>query len=168
MSETLTATVKGAITADLIGDNDLGSRDYGLAYAKTLSFAHGTGANQANQIWTDQRTLTASSTENLDLYGSLVSPLGTTLNFTKIKAIMVYAASTNINNVLVGGGTAGMANWVGNINDIVVVRPGGFFMIAAPDATAYAVTDTTADILKIANSSSGTSVVYDIIIIGVV
>ncbi len=168
MSETLTASVKVAVNATLVGDNDLGSRDYTLSYNKTLSFAHGTGTNQANQIWTDTRQIAASTTEDLDLAGVLVSPLGTTLTFTKIKAIVIYAYSTNTNNVVIGGDTNALINWVGNANDVINLRPGGFICLTAPDATAYGVTASTGDILQIANSSSGSIVDYDIIVIGVV
>ena len=35
-----------------------------------------------------------------------------------------------------------------------------------PDATAYAVTAGSADILQVANSSSGSTVTYDVIIVG--
>jgi hypothetical protein len=38
--------------------------------------------------------------------------------------------------------------------------------VGTADATAYAVTATTADLLKVANSSSGTGVTYDIAVIG--
>ncbi len=168
MSETLSATIKLAVNATLVGDNDLGSRDYVLSYAKTIQFAHGTGANQANQIWTDTRQLAASTAEDLDLYGVLVSALGTTLNFTTIKAIIVYAHTTNTNNVVLGGDANGLINWVGNANDVVNIRPGGFICLIAPDATAYAVTDVTGQNLQVANSSSGSVVDYDIIVIGVV
>lgn len=134
----------------------------------SISLGSGTGANQASNSFHDQRTLTASSSENLDLAGSLTNAFGTTLTFTKIKAIIIHAASSNTNNVLVGGAASNaFVNWVGDATDIITVRPGGTFILVAPDSTAYAVTASTGDILKVANSSSGTSVVYDITIIGV-
>lgn len=79
------------------------------------------------------------------------------------------AAAANTNNVVVGGAASnGFINWVGDATDVINVRPGGVFMLVAPDSTAYAVTASTGDILKVANSSSGTSVTYTIVIIGVV
>jgi len=39
-------------------------------------------------------------------------------------------------------------------------------MAGAADATTYAVTAGTGDLLKVANSAGGTSVTYDIVIIG--
>jgi len=168
MAETLSANVKIACNATLTGDSDLGGRDYSLGYKKTLTFTHGTGLNQANQIWTDTRQIAASGSDDIDLAGVLTSPLGTTLTFTKIKSIIVYAYDTNVNNVVIGGDANGLVNWVGNVNDVVNLRPGGFICLAAPDATGYAVVASTGDILQIANSGSGTAVDYDIIVIGCV
>lgn len=168
MAETLTASVKLSVTAALVGTSDLGNRTYNLDYVKNIAFANGTGANQANQIWTDSRQLAASATEDLDLAGVLTSPLGTTLTFTKVKAVIVYAYTTNTNNVVVGGDANALVNWVGATNDLINIRPGGFVCLMAPDVTAYAVTAATGDILQIANSGAGTVVDYDIIILGVV
>lgn len=140
-----------------------------IRFGPDNTLTNGTGANQANEAFFDRRTLTASSTENLDLAGGLTDAFGTTLAFTKIRALAVYAAAANTNNVLVGGAaSAQFSTWVGDVTDVVVVRPGGLFLLTAPDATGLAVTATTADLLKIANSSSGTSVTYDICIIGTV
>lgn len=168
MAETFTGTIKVATNGTLVNSADIGSSTYSVNYNKSYALTNGTGADQANMIWTDTRTLAASTTEDLDLYGSLVSTFNTTLNFTRIKGIIISAAAGNTNNVLVGGDSAGLAGWVGNVNDLIVVRPGGTFCLIATDATSYAVTNTTADILQIANSSSGSSVTYDIILIGCV
>jgi hypothetical protein len=146
----------------------LGTSDDPVALDYTQLFSSGTGANQASNIFHDRRTLTASSTENLDLAGVLTNKFGTVLTFTKIKAIIIHASSANTNNVLVGGAASNaFINWVGDQTDIITVRPGGTFILIAPDATGYAVTAATGDILKVANSSSGTSITYDIIILGV-
>jgi len=105
-------------------------------------------------IWMDQRTIAASSADDLDLYGGLTNSFGTTINFTSIKGIIIYADSANTNDVLVGGdGSAAFVNWVSASNDVVVVKPGGLFALINPQANGYAVTATTADILQIANSS---------------
>jgi hypothetical protein len=39
-------------------------------------------------------------------------------------------------------------------------------MIVAPDATGYAVTGGSADALRVANPSAGTTATYDIVILG--
>lgn len=147
---------------------DLATGTFPLAFTTAFTFTDGAGANSINQIWSDTRTLTASSTEDLDLSGTaLQNAFGTNIAFARVKAIYVKAASGNTNNVLVGGAAAAQfANWTSAVNDVLVVRPGGAFLLVAPDATGYAVTATTADLLMIANSAGSTSVTYDIAILG--
>ena len=83
----------------------------------------------------------------------------------KVKAIMVIAAAGNTNDVHVGGDANGLAGLFGNVNDLIVVKPGGAFLWAAPSG-GLTVTAGTGDILQVANSSSGSSVTYSIVIIG--
>lgn len=161
-------SIKLSVSGTYTGSVDIGSVAQNIGYASTISLTNGTGADQANMIFTDTRTLAASTTEDLDLAGGLTDVFGTTITFTKIKGIIIKASSSNTNNVVVGGDANGLVNWVGAANDIINVRPGGMFCIMAPDATAYAVTGSTGDILQVANSSSGSSVTYDIILIGIV
>lgn len=138
-----------------------------VSWARQFVLSSGTGANQADKIFSDQRTLAASATENLDLAAVLLDAYGVAITFAKIKAILIAAASGNTNDVLVGGhGSAAMVNWVSDATDKIVVKPGGLFALVAPGATAYAVTATTADMLTVANSGAGTSVTYDVILIG--
>ena len=99
--------------------------------------------------------------------GVLVDVFGATVTFARIRAIAVSAAASNTNNVVVGGAASNQfATWAGAATHTVTVRPGGLFCVANTDATGYAVTAGTGDLLRIANSGAGTSVVYDIILIG--
>jgi hypothetical protein len=166
MAQTFSGNIKFALAGTFNGDNDLSAVTQAFNYAKNYNITNGTGADQANMIWADQRTIAASSTDDLDLYGGLTNSFGTTINFTSIKGIIVVAASTNTNDVIIGGDSNALVQWVGAANDTVVVKPGGMFALVNPSANGYAVTDSTGDILQIANSSSGSSVVYDIILLG--
>lgn len=169
MATTFTGSLKITAGGTLAKDTDLATLTQVLNYSQTYTLTNGTSANQANMMWADTRTLTASSTEDLDVAGGLTNAFGDTVTFTRLKGIIVFAAAANTNNVLVGGdGTAAIASLTSNVNDIIVVRPGGFIALVAPDATGYAVTATTADILQVANSAGSTSVTYDIILIGTV
>lgn len=169
MTASLNGNIQLTVSGVLAGGANLGNGSLNLYYPLLYGIANGTSGDQANMIWSSTRTLTASSTENIDLAGSLTDNFGTSITFTKIKGILVKAASGNTNNVLVGGAASNaFVNWVGDATDIVVVRPGGMFMTYANDSTGFAVTASTGDILKVTNSSSGTPVTYDIIIIGCV
>lgn len=167
MSTALSAVVKASISALYQNLLDHGSADYKPQVNYSLSFADGAGAGQAQKIFSDTRTLAASATEDLDLAGSLTDAFGATLTFTEIKAILIKAAAGNANNVIVGGASSNQfATPFGAGTHTLTVRPGGLLLLAAGDATGYGVTAGTGDLLKIANSAGGTSVTYDIVLIG--
>lgn len=155
-----------ALTATLTDPLDLSTVTDPLEYTKQLKLTSGTGADQADMLWHDTRTLAASATENLDLAGVLVNAFGDVQTFARIKAVLVAAAPGNTNNVnVIREGTNGVPLFLA-LADGIPVRPGGLFLWVAPDATAVAVTGGTGDLLTITNSGAGTSVTYDVVIIG--
>jgi hypothetical protein len=138
-----------------------------LSYRKVIDIANGTGAYQATKRFTDTRTLAPSGTEDIDLSGVLIDGFGSTLLFTRIVAIIIEASSANTNLVNVSVPIAnGFITPFAAASDTVKVRPGGFMALAAPDATAYVVTAGTGDLLTITNSAAGTSVTYNLVILG--
>lgn len=136
-----------------------------LAFRKDLGFANGVGANQADKRWSSAgRSLASTVGENLDLAGGLTDYRGTAITFARIKAIAIF--NNGPNDLRVGGATtAQFINWVANSSDIVVVKSGGLLLLVAPDATAYAVTATTGDLLRITNAAVG-AITYDIALLG--
>lgn len=162
----LTTRLSLSLLATLTSALDLTTADDSLDYLKRFDLTTGTGANQSDMLWHDQRTLTASATENLDFAGSLTNAFGTTQTFARIKAFVVYAATGNTNNVnVIREGTNGVPLFLA-AGDGIPVRPGGLFVAMAPDATAYAVTASTGDLVTFTNSAGGTSVTFDVIVIG--
>lgn len=126
----------------------------------------GTGASAVDVEYIDQRTLAASANETLDLRGSLKDPFGTTLNFVKVKGIFIKASSANTNNVLFKPNATN--TFLGPFNaaaDQVAIPPGGAFLVTAP-VGGWATTAATGDLIYLANSAAGSSVTYDIHIIG--
>lgn len=82
---------------------------------------------------------------------------------------MISAAAGNTNNVIVGGASSnGFVTWVGAATHTVTVRPGATLALfaGAADAVGYTVTAATGDLLHVANSGSGTTVIYDVIVLG--
>lgn len=115
--------------------------------------AAGVGAGQSDVAWSDERTLAASATENLDLAGALSSLFGNGV-FVKLKAIIVYALPTNVNDVQV---TRPATNGVAIFSAVsagVNLGPGGFLAICSPVA-GYTVTAGTGDLITITNSAGG-------------
>jgi hypothetical protein len=169
IAATLTGQLHTEIIVSYTGSNDLGSPRFTLSQGNQapIALANGTGSGQANLLFADQRTIAASSSENLDLAGVLTDPFGNTLTFAAIKVIRICASSANTNNVLVGGAASNtFLGMFDDATDIIRVKPGGCFLWIAPQ-TGATVTASTGDILKIANSSSGTGVTYDVTILGI-
>lgn len=164
---TLKSSVGFTLRALLTGTHDFSPPSANLDKARGLTFANGTGANQADRVWSDRRTLAASASESLDLAATLTDPFGATLTLARVKVLLIEAAAANTNNVVIGGAASNaFTSLFGDATDKLVIRPGGFLLLAAPDATAYAVTAGTGDLLQVANSGAGSSVTYDVTVIG--
>jgi len=162
----LTTTLKLQILADQKGAADLGTPGFPLNHNRTTQLANGTGSNQADLLFSDQRTLGASATEDLELAGSLTDALGATLTFAKVRAIMISASPDNANNVEVMPAAAnGFLGPFADASDQLDIPPGGRIYLEAP-VSGWDVTAGTADLLTITNSAGGTGVTYDVIIVG--
>lgn len=164
------AGTRGNISLSLdltqVGSNDLGSPKMRVSVSKLLSLVAGTAdTDEANVLFSDQRTIAASSNEDLDLAGSLTDAFGSTITAAEIVAIYVSAASGNTNNVeITVPASNGFVGPFKAASDGYVVKPGEYFF--AQSQSGWAVTAGTGDLLNIANSSSGTGVTYDIVIVG--
>jgi hypothetical protein len=165
----LTTRIRLSIQANYTAALDLATGSVPLDKTYETVLATGTGAGQADKIFHDTRTLSASATEDLDLAGVLTDAFGAALTFVKIKGLIVAAAAGNTNNVVVGGVSAGLSSILQPAaTGLSVVRPGAFaaWVAGQADSAGYAVTATTADLLHVANSGAGTPVSYDVIVIG--
>jgi hypothetical protein len=145
---------------------DLGTPTDNFEKRQLIELSNGTGADAADQIFHDRRTLAASGTEDLDVAGALTSPFGVTLTFAEIRAVMVTAASGNTNNVRVTRPAANGVPLFVAAGDGIDIPPGGAFCWACGADGKVSVTAGTADLITVTNSSSGSSVTYDVIIIG--
>lgn len=162
---TLSTSIKLDVVTSLINALDLGNVRNDQTYTKTISWATGTGANQADMLFHDQRTLASTIAEDIDLAGALTGPLGNTLTFARVKAIVIFAATANTTSLTVSRNATTGAPFLSADGDAFVLTPGGLFVLTNPSATAIAVTATTDDTINIANGS-GANATYDIIVIG--
>lgn len=164
------AGVRGDIAFRLdltqVGSNDLGSPKLSVDVDKVLSLVAGTDAtNKANILFADTRTLAASANENIDLTGALTDAFGATIASAEIVAIYIAAAASNANSVQVtrpaSNGFVGPFMAAG---DGIAIKSGEWQAFVSQ--SGWAVTAATGDLLNIANSGAGTSVSYDIVIVG--
>lgn len=166
----MTTTLRTVITAQIeaVYKNllDLGTpTDTFLKKAK-IELANGTGASSADVMFHDQRTIAASSNEDLDLAGALSNAFGSTLTFVELRAIMIVAASANTNNVRVTRPASNGVPLFLAASDGIDVPPGGVFLWSCPADGKVTIGAGSSDLINVANSSSGTSVTYDVVIIG--
>jgi hypothetical protein len=162
----LTATMNKKFLTQFTGPLDLSTPIDELNLDRSIVFTNGTGANQANMIFHDQRTLADAANEVLDLYasGTLKDPLGTVLTMAKLKFLFIKNGSADA-NLLIGGATTpvGLFNVA---TDVLKLPPGGQFEWTAPNAAGLDL--STNKNLKLAHDGTGSSTLtYDIIAIGI-
>lgn len=165
----LSTTVGLNVNANLTSTLNVGTANANLANGQAMNLISGVLAGQADTAWWDHRTLAASASENLNLVGTLLSPFGAAVTFARIKLLMVTADATNTNNVAVGGAASNaVPSLFGATTNTAIVRPGASlaWIAGIADATGYIVTPTTGMQLQVANSGSGTSVSYTVVVIG--
>lgn len=153
------------LVANYTGTSDLTTPSAPISVKRQINLVSGAGAGAADLVWADTRTVAASATDSLDLAGSLTGLLGGTATFVRIKGLIVAASSANTNNVNV---TRPASNAVPLLSAAghIPVKPGGVFAWMDPSAAGVVVTAGTGDLLDFVNSGAGTSVTYDVVIIG--
>ena len=162
----LTGKLVASAVLDYSSTLDLATGLFPLSVIKPATFTSGVGANQVDRLFCDTRTVAASATDTLDLAGGLTDPFGATMTLARIKGLVVAASTGNTNNVLLTRPATNGVPLFSAAGDAVPVRPGGFYLWCAPDATAVVVTPGTGDLIDLVNSGGGTTVTYDIVIIG--
>jgi len=167
MAQTLTTRILTSMAATASNALDLSTSANQLALNIPITLTTGTTTGKADIIFQDRRTLSASASETLDLAGgSLTGPLGDALTFVKIKAIIVSALAANTNDVVIGGiGSNAFVGPFGATTHTIAVPPGSVTTLTNP-GVGWTVTAATGDLLKVLNGGSGTSVTYDIVIVG--
>jgi hypothetical protein len=159
---TSTASIRGALTT--AGDG--GTTELPINEALTKTVAHGTGIDQATHIYIDDFSISASGTLDIDLSGSLEDRHGNAAVFTAIKEILLIADATNTNDVVYGNGTNPFVGPLSAGTATVTVKPGNRFNVTNYSAAGWSLTAGSSDVIKLANSSSGSAVTGTIVIIG--
>jgi hypothetical protein len=160
-----TAKVRLTIQSLLTNARDLSTPTDKLLKVIENAFSNGTGANQANEVWHDQRSLATGANEDLDLAGALTGVLGGTLTFAAIKAIIFAAAAQNTTNLTVSRPASNGVPFLAAASDAFVLTPGGLFVLTNPSAGGILVTADTGDLINVANAAGATAT-YDVVIIG--
>ena len=170
MADTLAADIKASLAWLFTESGDLTSVHDNAALEFRATFADGTSANQADRLWYDEREVAASSNDDLDLTALPRTLFGNALSveFAKIKAILVINLSTTSGDVLrvggAGSGSAFAAPFAGDA-DAQVEAPPESPLLLVNRGDGWTVTAGTGDILRIQNTAAS-PVSYRIAIIG--
>jgi hypothetical protein len=164
------ATIVAQIRATQTGSNDFGGPAFTPTIEKITALTAGTGANQADILWMDERTVATAANDDLDLNGVLADAFGATVNMVEIVAVFVIneprSGVANTTNLTVGAATNPVTGFLGGTTPTFgPIRPGNFLLFGGGNiGGAGVVTPSTGDILRIANSS-GASATYQIAIL---
>lgn len=161
----LTADMQIILDWEYTNPADLSTPDDTKRLIRGKRFANGTGANQANFMFSDQRTLTDGANETLQISdSSLTNVLGVSVDFAKLKMMYVRNNGTEA-SLLIGGAASTQLGIFSDGTDILVLPPGGEFYWSAPAAAGLDV--TTNEDIKFAHDGTGTaSLTYDLILVG--
>lgn len=166
----LSAEILVRLKATQTGANDFGADSFSPTMEKLLQLTDGTTANKADILWMDQRTVSASSNDDIDLAGALSDAFGETVAGAELVALFIIngprTGAANTTDLTIGGGSAPLTGFLGGTTPTIgPLKPGAFLMLAAGDAAGLgAITATTADTLRVANGS-GASATYQIAVV---
>lgn len=165
MAAGVNASIRLIIDGYLQGANDLGSPKMTLTGVdELLELTPGTGSTeQADLLFSDTRTLAASANEDIDLAGSLSSAFGATITAAEVVLIYIKAHDGNTNSLNITRPASNGVPLFLAAGDGRAIKPGDYLLII--DTAGIAVTAATGDLVNIANSSSGSTVTYDILVI---
>lgn len=152
----LNAKLSLSIHSDLSGTPDRGSAVHSVVEKITASFANGTGANQANNMFVDDFTISGAGAQTYDLAGGLTNGIGVALTFTALKALIVRNSGTA--ELSMGGGSNPFLGWLGASGDLVKIPAGGLLLLTDPTAAGQGVTAGTGDILRLSGTDAAGSV----------
>ena len=111
------------------------------SFANFLDWTHtsGTNANQMSAFIRATGTLTNGQDRLFSLAGAATNSFGDVLTFEKVNFMAFAAGTANTDPINIGatGADTAFATWLSDTNAAVVIRPGGFLLLTAPDLTGY-------------------------------
>lgn len=155
----LTAQIALSILAHETSSGDLSRTLRATPANYALTLTDGTGANQAQVVWSDSRTATTSNDDlSLASLADTRDGAAVVVAFTQVK--FVYVRNTHATANLRIGGAVGLGVFAGlPVTVAMTLPPGGGYMFSAPTDSGV-----VAGIARFAAESG--SCTYDIVLIG--
>lgn len=157
-----TAEILLRMKANQVGVNDFGGPNFTPKIEELLQLASGTGANQFDIPFFDERSIAASTDDDIDLAGVLTSAFGSTITMAEMVALLIInkpraGSPANVSDLTIGGGSNPFLGFLsGTTPKIGPIKPGGFLLLGSPHASGIGtVAAGTGDILRISNGAGG-------------
>lgn len=165
MSTGLTGRTRAVIELKNVKGLDLSAVLDELNIDSGIKWTYGTGANQANVLFHDNRDIGQGANETLDLYasGSLKDAFGDILTMEAIKFLFIKNTSTDLTVSVFGGGANDLLI-MGGTTDPVELPPGSFMLWACP--TAAGIVTTSNKNLKLTVSGGSGSAIIQVTAMG--
>jgi len=158
------------INTKLFKPPNIGQVDSEVSRDLLTTLKQGVGADQANTVFFDRRTLLLSVTHTYDLAGGINDAFANVINFTTIKTLILFADQSNTDFIIAQCPTVALKGWSapwGAFDRGNKIYPGGLWYLSNPDVTGMPVVGGTTDQFEIVNNSSSASAKYELILIGV-
>lgn len=159
----LKGSTHAVLNLSYIDDLDLSNVLDRLEVSGGTSWSYGTGANQMNLLWHDQRS-TDDTGETIDVYagGAEVDAFGNPLTMEAIK--LCYIKNTHATLTLeIFGNTSLDLLLISGTTDAIEIPPGGVFFWTCPTEAGI---DTTTNIKLFIASKTAATITYDIVLGG--
>lgn len=165
MAQVVTGNLSVSSTASETVTNGLASGTLGPSLSVSLAFTNGTGTTAIQYVFSYSETLAISTPRTWTL-SALTDSLGRSVPFAKVRSIVIANLATVDGYTITVGGAASNP-WLApfaDVSDKLKVPAGGCLVLAAPLATAFAVTASSSDQLKL--DPGANAVAYKILISG--
>jgi len=114
----------------------------------------GTSTNQMNVVVRETGILTNLQYRTVDLT-TVTNSFGALSNFTTVRFLCITCPSSNLGEITIGAdGPSAFSSWCGDTNQVVKIRPGGCWLMVAPDHTGYTI---GGGLLRISNTGNSTN-----------
>lgn len=158
---TAKANVEMTVTGGKAGADAYGGPFWNAAIAFNSAFGSGVVAKAIDIVYIAERTVVASTNDDIDLAGVLLDAFGATIAAAELVGVIVVnepkdpTAARNLSSLTIGGSTNPVPGFAAAI---VPIEPGGMFAAMSPGAAGIAtVTAATGDKIRVANGAGGTA-----------
>jgi len=130
----------------------------------TQQFSEGSGTDQLGQWWYDETRSLDTTSEDLDLNGTLTPVVdGTTLGLNNVKVLVIKNRDVDAGDTLLlkQGASASATTILGGTGPTLTIGPGGFLILVTPQG--YALTAGSADTIAMQATDTST---YQIFVAG--